>query len=115
VLSETAHYSLDAKRAMHCFASATIPRASQTAHVGWTRLDAGTFSLYAPAGWELHKEQGIDSYVGEVSDGRIVLQFDYGLYSNPLDEAKPPKYVITNEEIGSMKAKIVAPQQPGKV
>lgn len=96
------------------FASAAIPRASQTTDTKWKRLDAGAFSLYAPPGWEFHQKQGIDSYVGEFSGESILLHFDYGLYSNPLEEEKPPKYTVTHEQIGGKKAKIVSPQTDGK-
>jgi hypothetical protein len=91
--------------------SASYP--SQAPASGWVKLEAGAFSLYAPPGWQFHKEQGIDSYVGKFTGDGIVLHFDYGLYSNPLDEATAPKYTVTHEEIEGRKAKIVSPRVPG--
>lgn len=77
-------------------------------------LTTGCSSLYAPPGWEFHKKQGIDSYVGEFAGNGIVLKFDYGRYSNPLDEAREPKYVVARENVGGHKAKVVYPREPGQ-
>jgi hypothetical protein len=42
----------------------------------------------------------------------VVLTFDFGHYSNPLNEAKS-KYMIAHEFIGGFHAKIVSPKTPG--
>ncbi|MDR3720665.1 MAG: hypothetical protein P4L00_03630 [Candidatus Acidoferrales bacterium] len=81
--------------------------------VGWQKLSAGAFSLFAPAGWEFHKLQGVDSYVGEFSGDGIVLKFDFGRYSSDLRDAVEPKYVVTQEKVGGHKSKIVYPRTPG--
>src|SRR5215470_4957309 len=73
----------------------------------WHKIDAGAFSLLAPAGWEFHQLQGVDSYIGEFTGDGVVLKFDYGLWSNPLDEAHEPKYAITKESISGHTARIV--------
>jgi hypothetical protein len=44
----------------------------------------------------------------------VVLNFDFGHYSNPLNEAKEPKYIIAHESIGGFPAKIVSPKTPGQ-
>ena len=80
---------------------------------GWLKLEAGAFSLYAPAGWEFREKLGVDSYVGEFSGDGIVLKFDYGRYSNDLRDAVELKYVVTEEKIGGHKAKIVYPRTSG--
>jgi hypothetical protein len=79
----------------------------------WLKVDAGAFSIYAPPGWEFRQKQGIDSYVGEFTGSGVVLKFDYGLYSSPLDEAVEPQYVVAHETIGGYGAKIVCPRAPG--
>jgi hypothetical protein len=79
----------------------------------WTKLEAGAFSLDAPSGWEFHKKQGVDSYVGEFSGDGIVLKFDYGRYSNDLSDAVASKYIITQEQVGGHKSKIVYPRTSG--
>jgi hypothetical protein len=80
---------------------------------GWIKVEAGAFSIYAPPGWELHKQEGIDSYVGEFAGNGVVLRFDFGEYSNSLGEFREPTYVIAQEFIGGYKAKIVSPRTPG--
>lgn len=81
---------------------------------GWVKLDAGTFSIYGPPGWEFHKGQGIDSYVGSFSSEGVVLRFDFGRYSNPLDQYHEPAYVVAHEAISGYQAKIVSPRIPGQ-
>lgn len=83
------------------------------APTNWHKVEAGAFSLFAPSGWEFHQLQGIDSYVGEFVGDGVVLSFDFGRYSNPLDEAKEPAYIIAHESIGGFSAKIVSPRTPG--
>ncbi len=81
----------------------------------WQKLDAESFSLFAPAGWKFHKWVGIDSYVGEFAGDGIRLTFDYGHYSNSLpDDAKEPNYIVVEEQVGGHLAKIVNPKVPGQ-
>jgi hypothetical protein len=81
--------------------------------VGWYKLDAGYFSICAPPGWRFHKLQDIDSYIGEFVGDGVWLEFDYGRWSSPLDEAHEPKYMVAYESIGGYRAKIVSPSLPG--
>jgi hypothetical protein len=82
--------------------------------VGWYKLDAGYFSIYAPPGWKFQKLQGIeDSYIGEFVVG-VWLEFEYGRWSSPLDEAHEPEYMVAHESIGGYRAKIVSPSLPGR-
>jgi hypothetical protein len=74
---------------------------------GWHKVEAGTtgtFSIYAPPGWEFHQRRGIDSFVGEFAGDGVVLLFDFGRYSNPLDEYHEPTYVVAHESIGGYRA-----------
>lgn len=52
-----------------------------------TEIEIGAFTFQFPQDFKLIKEQGIDSYVGKVSNGKIDFQFDYGYYSNSLDKS----------------------------
>jgi hypothetical protein len=79
----------------------------------WQKIDAGAFSLYAPRGWKFHKKQGIDSYVGEIAGGGVVLSFDFGQFSNSLSDAQEPSFVVAHELIHGSEAKIVSPRTPG--
>jgi hypothetical protein len=81
---------------------------------GWLKIEAGAFSINAPPRWEFHQRQGIDSFVGEFAGDGVVLRFDFGRYSNPLDEAHEPTYVVEHESIGGYGAKIVSPRVPGR-
>lgn len=51
------------------------------------RQNFGPFSIDLPADWKVNEVQGIDSYVREIvtGDGDTV-RFDYGPYSNSLEE-----------------------------
>lgn len=80
--------------------------------IGWKMIDAGSFSIFAPPGWKFDRLQGVDSYVGEFVGDGFVLNFDFGEYSNSLDEDQA-SYVITYDLIGGLKAKIVRPRTPG--
>lgn len=79
----------------------------------WHRVDASAFSLFAPAGWEFHQLQGVDSYVGEFVGDGVVLKFDFGRYSNPLKEEKTPAYIVSHKSIAGLRVKIVSPKTPG--
>jgi len=45
-------------------------------------IDAGPFQVTTPSDFKLIKEQGIDSFVGKITNGKIEFRFDYGWYSN---------------------------------
>ena len=95
------------------FGCSSVPKRVETPNNGWLKVEAGAFSVYAPPGWAFHQKQGIDSYVGEFTGSGVILKFDYGLYSSPLDEAVEPKYMVAHETIGGYGAKVVCPRVPG--
>jgi hypothetical protein len=80
---------------------------------GWQKAEAGPFSIFAPPGWKCRQLQGIDSTVGQCVGDRVELHFDFGQYSNPLDEAQEPSYVVAHENIGGFEAKMVSSRMPG--
>lgn len=49
-------------------------------------LDFGSFQIKTPKKWKILKFQGIDSYVGGLTNGIDTLEFDYGRYSNELKD-----------------------------
>lgn len=49
-------------------------------------LDFGVFQLTTPGDWESFKENGIDSYVGGLTNGADTLWFDYGWYSQEIGD-----------------------------
>ena len=83
------------------------------AESGWERVDAGPFSILAPAGWKFHQLAGVDSFVGEFVGDGIMLKFDFGAHSNPLKEEKKPAYVVAHMSIAGRRARIVSSRTPG--
>jgi len=97
-----------------CAYHAQEQRAGEATHpAGWSNVDAVAFSIFAPSGWQFRQLQGIDSYVGEFTGDGIVLKFDFGRYSSPLEEEREPTYVVVHKSVGGLRAKIVSPKMPG--
>lgn len=44
----------------------------------------GPYEMDLPKGFRIEESQGIQSYVGKITDDTVVVYFDYGLYSDPL-------------------------------
>ena len=84
-----------------------------TTPTGWQFINANSFTLSLPSGWEFDKLQGIDSYIGEFIGDGIRLSFDFGWYSNSLAEDNDSNHIVTYETIGGYKAKIVVPKVKG--
>lgn len=79
-------------------------------------LDAGLFSLLAPEGWTYTPLMGIDSTVGEFSNGEMTLRFDYGMYTgdftnNSVYFEDPSAYTAIEEIIDGFSAQIYVPTQ----
>jgi hypothetical protein len=49
----------------------------------WNKLDLGPFLMSAPAGWTL-RQGGTDSVTGHLGSEGLDLDYDFGLYSDPL-------------------------------
>lgn len=61
---------------------------NQTApNIATNEIEIGDFVFQFPENFKLVKENGVDSYVGHISDGKIDFHFDYGYYSNSLDKS----------------------------
>lgn len=75
----------------------------------WVKVAAGSeFDLMAPAGTEFHPAEGIDSFVGSFEAPDFKLSFDFGRYSNPLNDLSgDAKYEIRNVLIDGKAANIV--------
>ncbi|MFA6024771.1 MAG: hypothetical protein WC777_06295 [Candidatus Gracilibacteria bacterium] len=79
-------------------------------------LDAGDFTILAPSDWAFIPKMGIDSTVGQFSDGEMTLIFDYGVnagvYSNnSVYFEDPSAYTVTQEIIDGFEAKIYVPNE----
>ena len=69
------------------------------------------FSLSLPPGWQLNEFQGIDSYVGEIVAEGVRLEYDLGWYSSSLVDDDDPAHIVTYEDIGGRRAKLVRPKE----
>lgn len=84
----------------------------------WESLDAGGFTVQAPAGWEYTPEQGIDSILGKFSNGEMTLLFIYGVNTgefsgNSVYFEDPSAYTVIEESIDGFQAKIYIPAEVG--
>lgn len=80
------------------------------APVGWIKIDARDFSLFAPPGWTFHRLRGIDSSPGEFEGDGVVLDSEFGEYSDDLQHENPPAYTVIHRSIGGFRARVVSPQ-----
>ncbi len=80
----------------------------------WIKVSANQeFNLMAPAGTKVHPGKGIDSFVGSIEAPDFKLSFDYGRYSNPLnDMSGDAKYEIRNVVIDGKAANVITAYAP---
>ena len=72
-------------------------------------LDFGTFKLTTPYEWNKIERQGIDSYVGGLTNGTDTLWFDYGIYgANLHQDTFPNKFAI--DTVNGLPAEISIPK-----
>lgn len=76
-------------------------------------LDFEDFTIVVPADWESFISQGYDSKVGGITDGRIVLTYDYGWYSNDFQNETAESHLRTATTIDGRPALIVQPINKG--
>ena len=76
-------------------------------------LDFEDFSIEVPADWESFKLQGYDSKVGGITNGKIVLTYDYGWYSNDFQNETAESHHRTVTMIDGKPAIIVQPINKG--
>lgn len=83
-------------------------------HEDWIKVSAGSvFSLTAPGGTTFHPSQGLDSFVGAFTNQKFRIDFDYGLYSDPLTNySGQPDYKIQELQIDNRKARIISYSDP---
>src|SRR6201991_1136616 len=79
---------------------------------GTQTLDFGPFTLKAP-GWREYVEQGFDSYVGGLTNGKDSLSFDYGRYSQNIETTAYAEALYGVDTINGLEALIRIPRIPG--
>jgi len=86
----------------------------RTTSIGWQTLDFGAFKLKAPPNWSIVEQQGIDSYVGGLTNGKDTLWFDYGWYDVNLADEDTSVYRYAKDTVNGLNATIMIPDTPGK-
>ncbi|MEQ8472216.1 MAG: hypothetical protein RIC35_13575 [Marinoscillum sp.] len=66
-------------------------------------IDLGRFSLQTPNKFKYVEQEGIDSFVGLITDGTDSLEFDFGWYSNDLTSED---WRLTTQQVNGRKADI---------
>jgi hypothetical protein len=85
------------------------PSSSVSPPAGWVQMDTGKFTFFVPPDVKYFPTMGIDSFVGEYKGESIYLNFDYGMYSNGLEDAgSGSNYISKIERIDGKKARIAA-------
>ena len=62
-------------------------------------LDAGTFTVNTPEGWQLIREAGYDSNVGRIVGPLGTIHFDQGVFSPGLDNISANEHTISFKRI----------------
>lgn len=68
------------------------------------KLDLGVFQLITPGDWESFKENGIDSYVGGLTNGQDTLWFDYGWYSQQIGDYPDSNSLYAQATVNGLEA-----------
>ena len=79
----------------------------------WQTLDFGSFKLKTPHGWREFERNGIDSYVGGLTNGKDTLYFDYGWYSPEIGDEDPKKHKFGQDTINGLVARLAIPITSG--
>lgn len=84
---------------------------------GWHKITLSPFHIEVPTTYYYFKIQGIDSYVGGITNHEDTIEFDYGWYSNELsDYENNEEYTVNYEIVNGKKFKIVKQKnEPGFV
>lgn len=86
----------------------------RSAPLGWKRFQEGDkFSFSAPKNLESQETHGIDSFAGQYNSPDLKLQFDYGMYSDPLENTSPDDFKAEKAMIGGHEARIVTFRSAG--
>lgn len=52
----------------------------------WQTFEIGKYKIEFPSNFSFTEEQGIDSYIGKIESNDLVVEFDYGAFTNNLEE-----------------------------
>ena len=82
----------------------------KTRTANWQTLDFGDFRLKAPADWQKFNEQGIDAYIGGLTNGKDSLWFYFGSYVSGF-QGDNKKYLFAQDTINGKIAAIKMPKK----
>jgi hypothetical protein len=77
-------------------------------------FDFKVFKLELPNTWRKIERNGIDSFVGELTDGNDSIYFDYGRYSSDFKHEDDLTQLFSKEKVNGKKAIITKPTNYGK-
>lgn len=77
----------------------------------WQTLDFDDFKLKAPSDWRKFNDQGVDAYVGGLTNGHDSLWFYYGWYISGFKDEEANKYLFAQDTVNG---KIAAFRIPKK-
>jgi hypothetical protein len=69
----------------------------------WHRIDLRKFTVNTPTDFKFYQQQGIDSYVGIITNETDSIEFDFGWYSNDLTSED---WHLTTEQVNGRKVVI---------
>ena len=71
----------------------------------WKTFEIGKYKIEFPSNFSFTEEQGLDSYIGKIESNELVVQFDYGVFTNNLEqyENNPQYEVKTNSLEGDFR------------
>jgi len=77
------------------------------------KLDFRSFSLLAPTNWKKITLEGIDSYVGGLTNGKDSLIFDFGRYSAEITDEEKGNHLYAGDTVNGLYAIIPIPKNAG--
>ncbi len=77
------------------------------------KFNFGAFAIKLPADWRKIEFNGIDSYVGGITNGIDSLTFDYGWYSYSLTEENKESQLFATDTINGKIAYLTKPKTIG--
>jgi hypothetical protein len=93
---------------------AILTASCKTKIADWQTLDFGDFKIKTPTDWRKFKEQGVDAYVGGLTNGKDSLWFYYGWYISGFKDEEASKYLYAQDTVNGKIAAIKLPKKNGK-
>ena len=76
-------------------------------------IDFDLFSIILPTDFKYKRIDGIDSFVGEIKNGKSTFFFDYGWYSYSLTEENKERQLFATDTINGKIAYLTKPKTTG--